>query len=172
MVKDNKSKGFGIESIDDNYFVVDINESLDKIVVTEIFELQYLDEDNVVDDTISKEIVSIKSSILSKTLKTDISKVMNKQLKESNLKKGSWNNNGKTYFNKFLGKELILLLWAIEECNNSKDIKAIFDNWKILKPTERWWLYTMINNEIGNSEFHNQTNWKSAIKIALLPVNN
>lgn len=172
MVKDTKINGFGIESMDDNYFIIEINESINKIKVKEVFQIQYIDGDSVINNNIEKDVVSIEISQFPKTIQSEISKVFNKQLKESNLKRGSWGKDGKTYLNKFLGKELLVLFWAIENCDCLKDIKSIFNNWKMLKPTERWWLYTMISNESNfNSESISPTNWRKAIKIALSPSN-
>ena len=43
---------------------------------------------------------------------------------------------------RLLGKELLLLAWAIEDADPSLIPNAI-QNWRGLVPEERWWLYTM-----------------------------
>ena len=43
---------------------------------------------------------------------------------------------------RLLGKELVLLAWAVEDAEPTLIPNAI-QNWRGLAPEERWWLYTM-----------------------------
>lgn len=63
-----------------------------------------------------------------------------------------------------LGKELLLLVWAIEDCEISV-IDTAIKNWKGLDITERWWLYTMTNAATGGVD--DRRGWRKAIKYAL-----
>ena len=65
---------------------------------------------------------------------------------------------------RLLGKELILLLWAIEDSDPSL-IKMALANWLGLSPEERWWLFTMANASTGY--YNNKRGWRIAIRYAL-----
>ncbi len=68
---------------------------------------------------------------------------------------------------RLLGKELLVLLWAIEQDGVSEEETAVaIRNWLGLKPEERWWLYTMTAAATG---FAHQAGmgWRSALRNAL-----
>ena len=45
---------------------------------------------------------------------------------------------------RLFGKELLVLLWAVEAPDvTPEEIAVAIRNWLGLKPEERWWLYTM-----------------------------
>ena len=64
-----------------------------------------------------------------------------------------------------LGKELVLLAWAVEDADDSVILNMI-GNWRGLAPEERWWLYTTINATSGHPEHGKDRGWRQAIKIA------
>lgn len=64
----------------------------------------------------------------------------NRRLKSQGLAGGQW-VLGDNLLRRDLGKELVLLGWAIEEADPSLIPNAIA-NWLGLYPEERWWLYT------------------------------
>lgn len=68
----------------------------------------------------------------------------NKRLRTQGLKTAKWKKKGQIYLEKTLGKELVLLAWAIENCDPVL-ISTGIRNWLGLVPEERWWLYTMTN---------------------------
>ncbi len=71
---------------------------------------------------------------------------------------------GGTPLDKFLGKELMVLLWGIER-NDPAGIPTALRNWMGLQPEERWWLYTMTNASTGRI---NDTNgWRTALRYIL-----
>jgi len=66
---------------------------------------------------------------------------------------------------RLLGKELLVLLWAIEQQNVSDEETAVaIRNWLGLKPEERWWLYTMTAAATG---FAHQAGmgWRNALRM-------
>lgn len=65
---------------------------------------------------------------------------------------------------RLFGKELMLLLWGIEDSDPSVIPKAI-SNWKGLMPEERWWLYTMTNASTGG--LTDRKGWRIALRYAL-----
>ena len=66
-----------------------------------------------------------------------------------------------------LGKELLVLLWAIELPGvTPEEIAVAIRNWLGLKSEERWWLYTMTAAATGLS--HQQgMGWRGALRQAL-----
>lgn len=71
---------------------------------------------------------------------------------------------GGTPLDKLLGKELMVLLWGIEN-NDPSGIPTAIRNWKGLLPEERWWLYTMTNASTGG--INDKKGWRTALRYAL-----
>ena len=88
----------------------------------------------------------------------------NYRLRKIGLKAGQW-KLGQTPVSRLLGKELVLLLWGIEDADPSLIPNAI-KNWLGLVPEERWWLFTMTNAATGHAT-HRDTGWRKAIRYAL-----
>ena len=64
-----------------------------------------------------------------------------------------------------LGKELCVLLWAIEDADTALIPEAI-RNWEGLAPEERWWLYTMTAAATGQAQ-QRGIGWRKALRFAL-----
>jgi hypothetical protein len=79
--------------------------------------------------------------------------------------KGSFNPKGITKLEASLGKEVAVLLWALESIipnpESHETINKIFDNWLHLSAEEKWWMYRMAYMEPANN------GWKLAIHTAL-----
>ena len=88
----------------------------------------------------------------------------NTRLKKDGLKTGKFSQYGGTPVERLFGKEMMVLLWAIEDCDPSV-ISTAVRNWKGLLPEERWWLYTMTNAATG--EIHDKKGWRKALRFAL-----
>lgn len=106
----------------------------------------------------------------------DIADVMraefNARLKSQGRRPGKW----KVGFNPVirpLGKELVLLAWAIEDADPSLTRTAIA-NWQGLSPEERWWMYTMTAAATGHATTSRGLGWRKAVRYALTenPVTN
>ena len=65
---------------------------------------------------------------------------------------------------RMFGKEMMVLLWGIENCDPSS-IPTAIKNWKGLLPEERWWLYTMTNASCG--QLNDDFGWRRALIYAL-----
>jgi hypothetical protein len=65
---------------------------------------------------------------------------------------------------KLMGKELMVLLWGIEN-NDPAGIPTAIRNWLGLQPEERWWLYTMTNASTGG--INDKKGWRAALRYAL-----
>ncbi len=71
---------------------------------------------------------------------------------------------GHTPLERLLGKELLVLVWAVEYCDMT-DVPIAIRNWLGLFPEERWWLYTMTNATTGNID--DRRGWRKALRYAL-----
>jgi hypothetical protein len=90
----------------------------------------------------------------------------NRRLKQEGKPAGRWGIED-TYVQRLFGKELLVLLWAIEAPGiTPAEIAAAIRNWHGLKPEERWWLYTMTAAVTG---LWHQTGmgWRAALRYAL-----
>jgi hypothetical protein len=90
----------------------------------------------------------------------------NRRLKAERKRSGSWaqGNNG---VQRLLGKELLVLVWAIEQDDVSVEhCDVAIRNWLGLKPEERWWLYTMTAASTGYAHQVGM-GWRDALRRAL-----
>jgi len=65
-----------------------------------------------------------------------------------------------------LGKELVLLAWAIEDADPGLIAQALA-NWLGLYPEERWWLYTQTAAASGHGITGRNVGWRKAVRYAL-----
>lgn len=89
----------------------------------------------------------------------------NARLKREGKRPGRW----KVGFNpvtRLLGKELAVLMWAIEDADPAT-IPVAIANWQGLTPEERWWLYTMTAAATGNAITDRGRGWRKALRFAL-----
>ncbi|MCU0833528.1 MAG: DUF3780 domain-containing protein [Chromatiaceae bacterium] len=89
----------------------------------------------------------------------------NKRLKQDGLKPGTW-KTGTNPVSRLLGKELVLLAWAIEDADPALTPAAI-KNWLGLVPEERWWLFTMTSAATGHAVQGRNKGWRKAVRFAL-----
>lgn len=89
----------------------------------------------------------------------------NQRLKKDGLPAGAW-KTGTNPVSRLLGKELVLLAWAIEEADPALTPVAI-RNWLGLVPEERWWLYTMTSAATGHAIHGRNKGWRKAVRYAL-----
>jgi len=95
----------------------------------------------------------------------DVKAEFNGRLKRNDLKSGQW-KTGQTPVSRLLGKELVLLAWAIEDADPTLIPMAI-KNWLGLAPEERWWLFTMTNAATGHALTGRDKGWRKAVRYAL-----
>ena len=89
----------------------------------------------------------------------------NQRLRKMGRKAGSW-HVGNNIVRRELGKELVLLAWAIEEADPGLIVNALA-NWKGLVPEERWWLYTQTAAATGHGLRDRGKGWRKAVRFAL-----
>ncbi|MGD9617658.1 MAG: DUF3780 domain-containing protein [Alphaproteobacteria bacterium] len=88
----------------------------------------------------------------------------NRRLRSAGLRPARW-KIGPNPVARLLGKELVLLAWAIENADPELAPNAV-QNWRGLAPEERWWLYTMTAAQTGHHSKH-QVGWRKAVRYAL-----
>ena len=90
----------------------------------------------------------------------------NRRLKMETKAAGRWGAD-ETYVQRLFGKELLVLLWAIELPDvKPEEIRIAIRNWLGLKPEERWWLYTMTAAATGLAH-QIGAGWRGALRQAL-----
>lgn len=89
----------------------------------------------------------------------------NQRLRKQGYKGGAW-RTGHNLLRRELGKELILLAWAIEDADPAL-IPLALANWNGLVPEERWWLYTQTAAATGHGVTDRGRGWRKAIRYAL-----
>ena len=96
-------------------------------------------------------------------VKDAVENELNKTLKNNNITVGKF-KTGDTPVDRLLGKEMILLLWAIEDSDPTL-IPTAIRNWLGFSREERWWLFTMTNATTGHAD--DKRGWRKAIRYAI-----
>jgi len=96
-------------------------------------------------------------------ISTELAAEFNARLKKDGLKISKFSIGGNPV-ERLFGKEMMVLLWGIEDCDPSV-IPTAIRNWKGLMPEERWWLYTMTNASTGHMK--DKKGWRTALRYAL-----
>lgn len=89
----------------------------------------------------------------------------NQRLRKAGKSAGKW-KIGSNLVGRILGKELVLLAWAIEDADPALVPTAV-SNWLGLSPEERWWLYTMTAAATGHAVIGRGRGWRKAVRFAL-----
>ena len=110
-------------------------------------------------DKLRMEISKHKWNLMSK----DLTAEFNARLKEEKKPTGRFVVGG-TPVERLFGKEMMVLLWGVEDCDPS-NIPTAIKNWKGLMPEERWWLYTTTNASTGGLK--ENKGWRAALRYAL-----
>lgn len=96
-------------------------------------------------------------------VKGTVQREFNRRLNATNTVVGRF-KSGENPIERLLGKELVLLLWAIENSDPGL-ISIAIKNWLGLSPEERWWLFTMTNATTGH--YADSRGWRKAVRYAL-----
>ncbi|MEA3435303.1 MAG: DUF3780 domain-containing protein, partial [Thermodesulfobacteriota bacterium] len=158
--------GFGYNpDLTDHYFLVTLPASRAKsvgIMISEHFEWQKPEKGKEIYTSLNNENAHIKV-ILKRFMWDDIAEEtkaeFNRRLRTYGIKPGKWKKKGQVHLERTLGKELVLLAWAIEECDPVL-ISTAVRNWLGLAPEERWWLYTMTNASTGHALNDRNKGWR------------
>jgi hypothetical protein len=156
--------GFGfVPEESRHHFLVSIPKSQnDPVVIYERFswkDEEQIQKINQYEDKAKAALSKHKWKLLEETLKTEF----NHRLKKTKLPMGRF-AIGQIPVERLLGKELLLLVWAVEDCDPAV-IPTAIRNWLGLAPEERWWLFTMTNAATGGLE--DRRGWRKALRYAL-----
>ncbi|HOJ99858.1 MAG TPA: DUF3780 domain-containing protein [Termitinemataceae bacterium] len=115
----------------------------------------------------SRELKALISLSLFKEITEPVKAEFNRRLTAKGLPTGKWPAKGGTaLLSPAFGKELLVLLWAIEDADPTLVQNAV-RNWLGLSPEERWWLYTMTNAATGQAFAGRNRGWRKALRFAL-----
>ena len=94
----------------------------------------------------------------------DVKRDFNERLRAKKLTTSRW-TVGLNKVERLLGKELLVLAWAVEKASPESIPNAI-RNWVGLRPEERWWLFTVTAAATGLPE-DADVGWRKALRFAL-----
>ncbi len=160
--------GFGfIPTESQHHFKVHLAEARSPVRISEHFS--FSTDENVSAEQYSEHPEGQVKIVLSrekwKAICDDVRASFNIRLKKYGLKSARWKKDT-VYVGRLLGKELVLLCWAIEDADPSTIPTALL-NWGGLEQEERWWLYSMANAATGHYEKGRNRGWRKAIRFAL-----
>lgn len=162
-----QSIGFGFipEEAQQHFLVISSPANQNKGVY--VYERFVWDEgENQISEMGFEEVVRLKIILSQKKwdmVKIAIESEFNRILKADNKKVGHF-KIGQVPVERLLGKEMMVLLWAIEDCDPSL-IPIAIKNWLGLSREERWWLFTMTNAITGNAD--DKRGWRIALRYAI-----
>ncbi len=164
MAKKRNIFGFGFDPLESqHHFLVIIPRSNDrKVIIYERFAWQENAESQTIDyitDRAKVELSKYKWKLIEDALKDEF----NSRLRKEKLPAGKW-KIGQVPVQRLFWKEMVLLAWAIEDCDPSV-IPTAIKNWLGLSPEERWWLFTMTNAATGGLK--DKRGWRKAVRYAL-----
>ena len=153
--------GFGYDPKEsENHFYIIIPKDINAEV--EVYERFHWDVEE--QKITNKDILKLRISRYKwAKLSNDVTAEFNARLKSEKKPTGRF-LVGETPVEKLLGKELMVLLWGVEN-NDPTGIPTAIRNWKGLQPEERWWLYTMTNASTG--KINDKRGWRMALRYAL-----
>lgn len=156
--------GFGFKPDESRHHIlVCIPEKKDEgVIIYERFSWQEEGQQTINvygEDKAKAEISKHKWKLLEEAFRTEF----NSRLKKNKLPAGRF-VIGQTPVERLFGKELLVLVWAVEDCDPAS-VPVAIRNWLGLAPEERWWLYTMTNAATGNID--DRKGWRKALRYAL-----
>ncbi len=165
----NKIIGFGFDPEEtEHHFAIYQKPGLKEVVIFELTEYDEKQNFEVLRYKINAVVSPAKCLLpIGKwdLIKDDLRIEFNNRLRNIKLSAGRF-KSGFNLFHKTLGKELLVLAWAIEDADPGT-IDLAIKNWKGLKPEERWWLYTITNAATGHAIKGKGKGWRKALRFAL-----
>lgn len=143
-----------------HHFFVDI--PAEPKVAVSIYEDYGFDGDETMRETTERRVILARE--LWTKIKDDARRDFNERLKAKKQNTGTW-STGKVYLDRFLGRELCVLAWAVEH-GIPEECAIICQKWLALRPEERWWLYSKTSSEAGLAD-QKDRGWRKALYCAL-----
>lgn len=156
------NSGFGgSDSTEAHRFVVSVPRAIkDAVTVVEDYGAQGASETEG-ERVLRAVIERARWDEISDTARTEF----NRRLKPRGMPTGRW-TSGEVPVDRLLGKELVLLAWAIEDAPFEK-IPVALANWLGLPQDQRWLLYTLAAAATGDAIRHRGIGWRRALMIAM-----
>ena len=152
--------GFGVPATSDphHFKVIVPRSSTASVQVSEYLGLQALsDEHSVIDRAVLER-------ARWNAIRAEMQRAFNARLSTHDLKPSAW-KAGDNLVDRLLGKELCVLVWAVEHMEMEK-IPVAVRNWLALRPEERWWLFGMTAMSTGGIS-DGDKGWRLALRHAL-----
>ena len=171
MTKPAKPLGFGFSPDESgHHFLVTIPKASegDQVLVSEHYEWDASDARREVNLALGREDNKLRVALPRvkwDAIADEARAAFNQRLRDNGLPAGKW-SPGQTPVSRLLGKELVLLAWAIEDADPAL-IPLAIRNWLGLAPEERWWLFTMTNAATGHALAGRGRGWRKALRFAL-----
>lgn len=164
MAEKKSAIGFGFIPEESKYHFLVIIPKIKEgnVIIYERFNWEGTNEIQKINESVDKakaQISKYKWKLIEETLRNEF----NSRLKQRDIRVGRW-KTGQIPVERLLGMEMLLLVWAIEDCDPSV-IPTAIRNWLGLAPEERWWLFTMTNASTGG--LYDKRGWRKAIRYAL-----
>ena len=162
--------GFGFQPAESqHHFLVTVPKGADRVFVSEHYEWDESDARRELSFSLGGE--DNKLRVVLPRVKWDgiadhARAAFNQRLRDNGMPAGAWPAAGQTPVSRLLGKELVLLAWAIEDADPALIPQAV-RNWHGLAPEERWWLFTMTNAATGHAVAGRGKGWRKAVRFAL-----
>lgn len=152
--------GFGVPATSDphHFKVIVPRGNTAPVQVSEYLGLQALSDEHSVIDR------AVLDRARWSAIRAEVQRAFNARLSAHGLKPSTW-KAGDNLVDRLLGKELCVLVWAVERMEMEK-IPVAVRNWLALRPEERWWLFgmtAMSTGGIGDGE----KGWRLALRHAL-----
>jgi hypothetical protein len=152
--------GFGVPATSDphHFKVIVPRSNTAPVQVSEYLGLQALSDGHSVIDRV------VLDRARWTAIRAEVQRAFNARLSTHNLKLSAW-KAGDNLVDRLLGKELCVLVWAVEHMEMEK-IPVAVRNWLALRPEERWWLFgmtAMSTGGIGDGD----KGWRLALRHAL-----
>jgi hypothetical protein len=154
--------GFGVDPVQSvNHFFVQIPaKGPDPVQVYERYGWTEGDEQVLERSDILRLEISLHKWRL---VNAELTAEFNARLKNDGLKISKFSVGGNPV-ERLFGKEMMVLLWGIEDCDPT-NVPTAVRNWKGFQPEERWWLYTMTNASTGHMK--DKKGWRTALRYIL-----
>ena len=170
MSKEYEMLGFGFMPVENEHHFLVIVDSAAKgtVIISEQYNYSANTDKKLLDYKLGRFDTTLKSvlpksrwNLIADALQTEL----NRRLRQQGYRSAKW-KNGENYVSRLLGKEIMVLIWAMEEADPALADAAI-KNWLGLRPEERWWLFTMTNAATGNAVNDKGKGWRKALRYAL-----
>ncbi len=152
--------GFGVPATSDphHFKVVVPRSSTAPVQVSEYLGLQALSDEHSIIDR------AVLDRARWTAIRAEVQRAFNARLSTHGLKPSAW-KAGDNPVDRLLGKELCVIVWAVEHMEMEK-IPVAVRNWLALRPEERWWLFGMTAMSTGGIK-DGDKGWRLALRHAL-----